>query len=116
MPDAGDEPRDTTVLVETASGDIARGSMTITQFLGQRGVSAVPVELESSGDSAGLTAASAVLVARDGRKYDVGALVARGGMGVVLSAKDLNIRRPVAMKVMLRATAGKHAHKSIVFS
>ena len=35
------------------------------------------------------------------RKYRIGKLVAKGGMGAILSAKDLNIRRNVAMKVML---------------
>ena len=34
-------------------------------------------------------------------KYNVGTRVAEGGMGAILNAKDLNCRRPVAMKVML---------------
>lgn len=40
-------------------------------------------------------------LADKGRKYDVGDMVAKGGMGAILAAKDLNIRRQVAMKVML---------------
>lgn len=39
--------------------------------------------------------------AGEGAKYDVGAEVARGGMGMVLRAHDRAIRRGVAMKVML---------------
>ena len=35
------------------------------------------------------------------RNYVPGGEVARGGMGAVLYAKDLNIRRSVAMKVVL---------------
>jgi|GEM_PF-1090272 len=38
---------------------------------------------------------------RQGSRYDIGELVARGGMGAILAAKDLNILRRVAMKVML---------------
>ena len=34
-------------------------------------------------------------------KYDVNELVAKGGMGAIYNAHDLNIRRSVAMKVML---------------
>ena len=34
-------------------------------------------------------------------KYDVAEMVAKGGMGAIYSAHDLNIRRSVAMKVML---------------
>ena len=36
-----------------------------------------------------------------GEKYAVGDMVARGGMGGILKARDLNIRRQIAMKVML---------------
>jgi len=43
----------------------------------------------------------AALVDAEGRRYAVGDVVARGGMGAILSAKDLNCRRTVAMKVML---------------
>ena len=40
------------------------------------------------------------------RNYSVGSEVARGGMGAILEAQDLNMRRRVAMKVML---SGPHA-------
>ena len=42
------------------------------------------------------------------RNYRLGSLIARGGMGAVLDAQDLNIRRTVAMKKML---AGKPASR-----
>ncbi len=35
------------------------------------------------------------------KKYDIGAVVARGGMGAILDAKEAAIKRRVAMKVML---------------
>lgn len=34
-------------------------------------------------------------------KYDVEEMVAKGGMGAIYSARDLNIHRSLAMKVML---------------
>ncbi len=41
-----------------------------------------------------------ILETEHGRKYNVGGLIAMGGMGTVLNARDMNIRRPVAMKIM----------------
>ncbi len=43
---------------------------------------------------------ASVLETEHGRKYHVGGLIAMGGMGTVLHARDMNIRRPVAMKIM----------------
>lgn len=45
------------------------------------------------------------------RKYDVGELIAKGGMGAVINAKDHSIRRQVAMKVMLGEA---HSQRGIV--
>ena len=36
-----------------------------------------------------------------GKKYDVGPMIAQGGMGAILDAREATIRRSVAMKVML---------------
>ena len=36
----------------------------------------------------------------DAERYDVGDVVASGGMGAILNARDLAIRRQVAMKVI----------------
>ena len=36
-----------------------------------------------------------------GKKYDIGGVVAQGGMGAILDAKEATIERKVAMKVML---------------
>ncbi len=78
--------------------DIQRSCVTITQFMHNRGIEG-GVALDHPGASS--SGASAMLVSQDGRKYDIGKLVAQGGMGAILSAKDLNIRRTVAMKVLL---------------
>lgn len=51
-----------------------------------------------SGESAGPATA-------DGNGYELGKELAKGGMGAILAARDLNIRRDVAMKVMLRPNA-----------
>ncbi len=49
----------------------------------------------------GLAPVRAIL---DGKKYKVLATIGRGGMGVVHQARDLRIRRPVAMKVIRTAS------------
>ncbi len=84
------------MVVPAVEADIKHGGMTITQFMAGRGIVG-GVALDENKSST----ASSVLVDQAGRKYDVGNVVARGGMGAILSAKDLNIRRTVAMKVML---------------
>ena len=78
-------------------GDGQRANVTISSFMRERGVSG-GVSLE---DSAEGVAAQQVLEADSGRKYAVGNVVAKGGMGAILNCRDLNIRRNVAMKVML---------------
>ena len=45
-------------------------------------------------------------------KYDVAETVAKGGMGTIYNAHDLNIRRSVAMKVML--APGKATREQII--
>ncbi len=42
------------------------------------------------------------------RNYQIGDMVARGGMGAVMAAKDLNLRRTVAMKRMLSGKVFSH--------
>ncbi len=95
------EPVDKTkpiVEKKTLETDIQRGGMTITQFMDKRGITG-GVALDEKGKSS--SSASSVLVDQEGRKYDIGTKVAEGGMGAILQAKDLNIRRTVAMKVLL---------------
>jgi len=84
--------------------DIERGTMSISQYMARYGMEG-GVGLD---DSEGEETVSAILGEKGGRKYQVGSMVARGGMGAILEAKDLNIRRRVAMKIML---AGKGAPK-----
>ena len=78
--------------------------MTITQYMAEQKLEG-GVSLDDSDDG---SSASKVLTSEQGRKYKLGKMVAQGGMGAVLEAKDANIRRHVAMKVLLDpAQAGK---------
>jgi serine/threonine protein kinase len=91
-------------VIQTLQSSIDRGAMTITQFMAQQHIEGV-IDLQGSEDK---STASAVLTAEQGRKYKLGDVVAAGGMGAILDAKDVNLRRGVAMKVMLEPEkAGK---------
>ena len=80
---------------EALEQDIRRGAMTISQLLAQKGIKA-GVTLNEGFD----TKASGLLSSNRGKKYKVGEIIAKGGMGIILDAKDLNCRRNVAMKVL----------------
>jgi serine/threonine protein kinase/Leucine-rich repeat (LRR) protein len=86
-------------------GDIGRRSLTITGFMNTMGVSG-GVDLDDGAKSA---AAVATLVDEQGQKYEMGEVVAKGGMGAIVRARDLNCRRQVAMKVMLEGNHGDEA-------
>lgn len=45
--------------------------------------------------------AAEILDRSDGGKYELGQTIAKGGMGAIQAASDLNIRRSVAMKLLL---------------
>lgn len=79
-------------------GDFECGGLTISQFLSQHGLER-GVDLEATGH--GLSTPGSNVADEAGRRYDRGEVIAKGGMGAILEAKDLNIRRRVAMKVML---------------
>ena len=79
----------------TQSVEVPEGK-TITEYLSQHGLQR-GVELDQS---VAEYAAASILRVEGGRKYEVGRLIAKGGMGVVNEAKDLNYRRTVAMKVL----------------
>ena len=78
-------------------GEIEHGGMTISAYMREHGVEG-GVSLEDSADT---VAAQEVLETDSARKYAVGSMLAQGGMGAILNCRDLNIRRNVAMKVML---------------
>ncbi|HBC88003.1 MAG TPA: hypothetical protein DCZ94_13715 [Lentisphaeria bacterium] len=94
----GEEKDKVSELKKTLAMDIKRDGMTITQFMEKCGIEG-GVALDEKGKSSSV--ASSVLVDQAGRKYDIGRKVNQGGMGAILQAKDLNIRRTVAMKVLL---------------
>ncbi len=76
--------------VKSSSGVGAEGSG-LTSFLKSSGIRGSKGSGSSSGDDS---------LALD--KYEIGEKIAEGGMGAILSASDLNIKRKVAMKVLLK--------------
>ncbi|MFC1463071.1 serine/threonine-protein kinase, partial [Verrucomicrobiota bacterium] len=85
-----------TKVKQTIQSQIDRGSITISQFMADQDLEG-GVDLQGSDTSS----ASDILTSEQGRKYKIGEVVTAGGMGAILDAKDANIRRNVAMKVML---------------
>src|SRR3989339_2112211 len=63
---------------------------TITRYLADHG-------LEDTGSAL----VTHLLSSKDEGKYDVVTMLAKGGMGAILEARDLNIQRNIAMKVIL---------------
>ncbi len=86
--------RATSSALPTRQVDITSGR-TLTEYLTQKGV-ARSVGVDTSSDFS----ASSILSVEGGKKYRVGRELAKGGMGTVFQAKDLNCRRTVAMKVL----------------
>ena len=80
---------------EAREQDIQRGAMTISQLLAEKGLKG-GITLTPGFD----TTAYGFLSSNRGVKYKVGDIIAKGGMGTILDAKDLNCRRKVAMKVL----------------
>jgi len=91
------EEDESAAIPPTLETDVNRGGMTISQYLSRQG-GAVRAGLDGADESGAVS----IETDQETRKYEVGGLVAKGGMGAILSARDLNIRRTVAMKVMLR--------------
>lgn len=75
--------------------DVQRGDVTINQLLSEKhlgnGVSLDDVPEQSY---------SELLLNDKPVHYSIGSMLAKGGMGLILNAKDLNCRREVAMKVI----------------
>jgi WD40 repeat protein/serine/threonine protein kinase len=86
-------------IIEAVQDDIQRGQMSISAFMQQRNIDG-GVELQKEDDKKSIGRSSVIQTGHSDR-YNVGKVVAQGGMGAILRAKDLNCRRPVAMKVML---------------
>lgn len=75
---------------------VGRGTITIAELLERKQIDGDGVSLDA--ESAG--AIQELLRMDKPKQYIIGQLLARGGMGLVLNAKDLNCRRDVAMKIM----------------
>jgi serine/threonine protein kinase len=71
------------------------GGKTIVEFMKQKDITG-GVSLDED-----ITCSlSSILAAEQSKKYSVGNLIARGGMGIILNAKEWNCRRKVAMKTI----------------
>ena len=99
------EDPDVTQLRETFdAGNAAADGMTLTQLLVRNEIDGT-VELHKDREP----------IARlrdDARRYQIGDLIAKGGMGAVFDARDNNTCRHVAMKVMLETA--KTTEESLV--
>ncbi|MFK7911291.1 MAG: protein kinase [Akkermansiaceae bacterium] len=84
-----DEPSDNDATLPMTLGYETK---TISDFLTEKGIDAQSVDLESSGMQ---------IVGKEAERYSIAGELARGGMGAVLNAKDMNLRRDVAMKIVL---------------
>ncbi|MFT5465916.1 MAG: serine/threonine protein kinase [Verrucomicrobiales bacterium] len=85
-----------TAILETlvGVGSAAAGPQkTIAQFMTERKI------------EGGVKLGTEVLTGDQNRKYEYGDVVARGGMGAIIRASDLNVRRDVAIKVLLDPNA-----------
>ena len=76
--------------------------LTISDFLDDQGADGVELA-----DGAEPHVGHAALKTDHSQRYAVGDAVARGGMGAILAARDVNIRRAVAMKVIRKDREAK---------
>ena len=88
------------------------GERTVSAMMRERGleggVELVTVEPGATGTpERGDDKLVAGLAPAEGRRYEIGAVVAQGGMGAILAAREVNLRRTVAMKVMLNPVAAE---------
>ena len=88
--DLGDWRMDIAQIRQTLESNIDRANMTITQYMAEQ-------RMTGGVDLAGGSTASSILTADQGRKYEIGDVVEHGGMGAILDAKDVNVRRTVVL-------------------
>ncbi len=76
----------------------------ITQILDDAGTGGVALPNSTEPDlnsSGGASDTIHSLIQGPGQKYQLGGMVAKGGMGMIFSASDINVRRQIAMKLLL---------------
>jgi len=78
--------------------DIDRTSMTIAEYMAEKGMKG-GVDLD--GDVSSTNLKSSLIIGEHGKKYEIKDIAGQGGMGVVHIAKDVNIKRKIAMKVII---------------
>jgi serine/threonine protein kinase len=101
--------RESQTLVEPASSTGESGISSLLRKAAASGGSAFEVE-KTAIEKADIVGVESAVPSRespvtgspgDRRRYTIGNTVAHGGMGTILHARDLNLRRTVAMKVIL---------------
>ena len=88
-------PEEAAQLSKHLQSDVERASVSISRYMSERNMQG-GVQLDEDESMA-----AAVLTSEEDQKYKLGDTIAAGGMGAILDAKDVNIRRNVAMKMML---------------
>ena len=83
---------------ELKTNGFERSPVTISELMQKKSIDGDGVSLDA--DKSGDTTVIDSLRGDKPKQYRIGDLLARGGMGLILNAKDLNCRREVAMKVM----------------
>ena len=97
VPPAPGQTGGTIGIIEIGDSGVQPVAQTISSFLAERNLPG-GVQLGDEGDSdSGLIDS---LEAGGEQKYHVGERIAAGGMGAILNARDLNLKRRIAMKVM----------------
>ena len=86
---------------QVTDSDIHTEAGEVNQFRDVTEVLHMPPRAEDSSESIEGESVSAKET-KDHLKYKVGKMVGKGGMGIVYEAKDLDFKRTVAMKVLLR--------------
>ena len=88
-------PKNTAFTKPTAAINIPEGK-TIGEFLGDIGLSRIPRTAKKP------RGGKWILHVQGGRRYGINRVLAKGGMGIVYEAEDLNCHRQVAMKLLSR--------------
>lgn len=87
-------------VIQTLQSNLDRGSISINQFLASKKLKGgIDLSVSAAPPEGGLPDVTDI---DRPRRYELGGVVNEGGMGAILNAKDLNLKRRVAMKVLLK--------------
>ncbi|OGV57673.1 MAG: hypothetical protein A2283_03035 [Lentisphaerae bacterium RIFOXYA12_FULL_48_11] len=98
-PNASDFHVNFQTVKQTLQSGINKDSISIAEFMSQKQLKG-GIELDLLPDS-GESTISKVLTSQQDMKYQLGDIVDKEGMGAIFTARDINLRRNVAMKILL---------------